>query len=124
MGEVSKATDTRLDRIVAVKVLPAPTAHDPDSRARFEREAKTISQLKHPHTCTLYDVGTDAAAPAYLVMEYLDGETLAARIDRGAAPLRRCLRVAASARPSAGSGGHPLGTRPPYPPRPSFSTTR
>ena len=89
MGEVYKAKDTRLDRIVAIKVLPATMAHDPDSRARFEREAKTISQLKHPHICTLYDVGTDAAERAYLVMEYLEGETLAARLKKGPRPSSR-----------------------------------
>jgi Tol biopolymer transport system component len=94
MGEVYKARDTRLDRIVAIKVLPASTAHDPDSRARFEREAKTISQLKHPHICTLYDVGTDAPAPAYLVMEYLEGETLTARIKKGPLPIEQALAYA------------------------------
>ncbi len=94
MGEVYKATDTRLDRLVAIKVLPARTAQDSESRARFEREAKTISQLKHPHICTLYDVGTDAAAPAYLVMEFLEGETLAARLNKGPVPVEQALEYA------------------------------
>ena len=74
MGEVYKATDTRLDRTVAIKVLPAHVADDPDLRQRFEREAKTISSLNHPHICTLYDIGNQDGID-FLVMEYLDGET-------------------------------------------------
>ena len=81
MGEVYKARDTRLDRTVAVKVLPPQLADDPQFRERFEREAKTISQLNHPHICTLYDVG-DQDGTRYLVMEYLEGETLAQRLAR------------------------------------------
>ena len=69
MGEVWKARDTRLDRSVAIKILPAALAADAQFRLRFEREAKTISQLNHPHICTLYDVGDD-----YLVMERLEGD--------------------------------------------------
>ncbi|HEY6065313.1 MAG TPA: protein kinase [Thermoanaerobaculia bacterium] len=82
MGEVYRAKDTRLDRTVAVKVLPAHLSSSPDSRQRFEREAKTISQLSHPHICALYDVGHQDGVE-YLVMEYLEGETLADRILKG-----------------------------------------
>jgi len=88
MGEVYRARDTRLDRSVAVKVLPAELAHRADLRARFEREAKTISSLNHPNICALYDVGDD-----YLVMELLDGETLADRIARGPIPTEQLLRI-------------------------------
>ena len=85
MGEVYKATDTRLDRIVAIKVLTAALAEDPQFRDRFDREARTISKLAHPHICTLYDVGRHEDT-AYLVLEYLEGETLAARLARGVPP--------------------------------------
>ena len=79
MGEVYKARDTRLDRIVAVKVLPEALAADPQFRERFDREARTISQLDHPNICALYDVG-DQDGTAFLVMQYLEGETLDARL--------------------------------------------
>jgi len=81
MGEVYKARDTRLDRTVAIKVLPSEVGGDPQFRERFDREARVISQLSHPHICTLYDVGEDAGR-AFLVMELLEGETLADRIAR------------------------------------------
>ena len=74
MGEVYKAQDTRLERMVAVKVLPPHMSASPEVRQRFEREAKTISQLSHPHICALYDVGREGEAE-YLVMELLEGET-------------------------------------------------
>ena len=90
MGEVWKARDTRLDRSVAIKVLPAELAHNSQFKLRFEREAKTISQLNHPHICTLYDVGDD-----YLVMELLEGETLADRLERGPLPLADVLKYGA-----------------------------
>ena len=90
MGEVWKARDTRLDRSVAIKILPAEFAHDAQLRLRFEREAKTISQLNHPHICTLYDVGDD-----FLVMELLDGESLADRLARGALPMAEVLKYGA-----------------------------
>ena len=93
MGEVYKARDTRLDRIVAIKILPETLAADPPFRDRFDREARAISQLTHPHICTLYDVG-EQAGTAYLVMELLDGETLAARLVRGALPLNEALTTA------------------------------
>jgi serine/threonine protein kinase len=89
MGEVYKARDTRLDRTVAVKVLPPALAEDPEFRRRFDREARTISQLTHPHICTLYDVGD-----SFLVMEYLEGETLADRLARGALPVDEVVRIA------------------------------
>src|SRR5512132_446442 len=91
MGEVYRAKDTRLDRTVAVKVLPAHLSSSPDSRQRFEREAKTISQLSHPHICALYDVGNQDGVD-YLVMEYLEGETLAERLLKGALPFDHALR--------------------------------
>ena len=76
MGEVYKARDIRLDRIVAIKVLPAHLADRPDLRERFEREAKTIASLNHPHICTLHDIGRQDGTD-FLVMEYLEGEPLA-----------------------------------------------
>src|SRR5918911_682890 len=82
MGEVFRARDTRLDRSVAIKVLPAEFAQNAQLKLRFEREAKTISQLNHPHICTLFDVGD-----CYLVMELLEGETLADRLNKGPLPL-------------------------------------
>ena len=85
MGEVYKARDTRLDRTVAIKVLPAHVADDPDLRQRFELEAKTISSLNHPHICTLHDIGQQDGID-FLVMEYLEGETLAARLTKGPLP--------------------------------------
>ena len=88
MGEVWKARDTRLDRSVAVKILPAALAQNAQLRLRFEREARTISQLHHPNICTLFDVGDD-----FLVMEYLEGESLADRLTRGPLPLAEVLRV-------------------------------
>ena len=72
MGEVYKATDTRLDRTVAIKVLPEHVASDPDLKQRFEREAKAVAALNHPHICTLHDIGTQDGID-FLVMEYLDG---------------------------------------------------
>ena len=85
MGEVYKARDTRLDRTVAVKILSPEIASSADARQRFEREAKTISQLSHPHICALYDVGQHDGTE-YLVMEYLEGETLADRLLKGPLP--------------------------------------
>jgi Tol biopolymer transport system component len=93
MGEVYKARDTRLDRTVAVKVLPAALAADPEFKARFEREAKSISALNHPHICTLHDVG-ESAGTSFLVMEFLEGETLADRLKRGPLPVAEALELA------------------------------
>src|SRR5262245_13590868 len=86
MGEVYKARDTRLDRTVAIKVLPADLASDPERTARFEREAKAIAALDHPNICALHDVGEQDGVH-YLVMQHLDGETLAARLARTRTPL-------------------------------------
>jgi serine/threonine protein kinase len=83
MGEVYKARDTRLDRIVALKILPDILAGDPQFHDRFDREARSISQLDHPHICALHDVG-DQDGTAHLVMQYLEGETLADRLAKGA----------------------------------------
>lgn len=91
MGEVYKARDSRLERVVAVKVLPRHLSSSEDIRQRFEREAKTISQLSHPHVCALYDVGSHEGTE-YLVMEFLDGETLADRLGRGPLPMEQVLR--------------------------------
>jgi Tol biopolymer transport system component/tRNA A-37 threonylcarbamoyl transferase component Bud32 len=93
MGEVWKARDTRLDRTVAIKVLPAALALDAAFRARFDREARTISQLSHPHICALYDVG-ESGGTNFLVLEYLEGETLAARLERGPLPADEAVRIA------------------------------
>ena len=93
MGEVYKARDTRLERAVAIKVLPETLAADPQFRERFDREARAISQLAHPHICTLYDVG-DGAGTAFLVMEYLEGETLEQRLRKRALPLDEALQIA------------------------------
>ncbi len=91
MGEVYKARDTRLERTVAVKVLPQHLSASPEVRQRFEREAKTVSQLSHPHICALYDVGREGETE-YLVMEYLEGETLSDRLARGSLPLSQTLK--------------------------------
>ncbi|HVS02179.1 MAG TPA: serine/threonine-protein kinase, partial [Thermoanaerobaculia bacterium] len=91
MGEVYEARDTRLGRTVAIKVLPEGLARDGERRARFEREARTVSQLSHPHVCTLHDVGEEEGV-SFLVMEHCEGETLAARLERGALPLPEVLR--------------------------------
>jgi Tol biopolymer transport system component/predicted Ser/Thr protein kinase len=93
MGEVYKARDTRLDRTVAIKVLPEHVATDPDLKARFEREAKTVAALSHPHICPVFDVGTQDGVD-FLVMEYLEGDTLAQRLEKGPLPLDQALRYA------------------------------
>src|SRR5512137_2130645 len=81
MGEVYRARDTRLGRDVAIKVLPSHLSANPEVRARFEREARAISQLNHPHICSLHDIGRQDGSD-YLVMELLEGETLAHRLDK------------------------------------------
>ncbi len=93
MGEVYRARDTRLGRDVAIKVLPAHLAATPEVRARFDREARAVSSLNHPHICTLFDVGHQDGVD-YLVMEHLDGETLAARLARGPLATPDLLRFA------------------------------
>ncbi len=91
MGEVYRAKDTRLDRDVAVKILPAGFAANPEFKARFEREAKTISQLSHPNVCSLFDVGNHEGME-YLVMELLEGEALGDRLQKGPLPIELVLR--------------------------------
>src|SRR5438034_2728712 len=91
MGEVYKARDTRLERTVAIKVLPSHLSKNEEVRQRFEREARTISSLSHPHICALYDVGNQDGTE-YLVMEFLEGETLAERLLKGALPGEQVLR--------------------------------
>jgi Tol biopolymer transport system component len=93
MGEVYKASDTRLDRIVAVKVLPHHWAGNTEMRQRFEREAQTLASMNHPHICVLHDIGKHADAD-FLVMEYLQGETLDARLERGPIGLGEALKIA------------------------------
>jgi Tol biopolymer transport system component len=92
MGEVYKARDTRLDRTVALKVLPAHLAENPDLRARLEREARALSSLSHPHICALYDIGQQDGVD-FLVMEHLEGETLATRLQRGPVPVEEALPI-------------------------------
>ena len=90
----TRASDTRLNRTVAIKVLPAHLASDVERRQRFEREARIISRLDHAHVCALYDVGHESGRE-FLVMQYLDGETLADRLKRGALPVDGALEHAA-----------------------------
>src|SRR6202171_2638282 len=93
MGEVYRARDSRLDRIIAIKILLDHLADRADLRERFEHEARTVASLNHPHICTLYDVGHQDGTD-YLVMEYLEGETLAQRLLKGALPLEQVLQFA------------------------------
>jgi Tol biopolymer transport system component len=94
MGEVYKAKDTRLDRSVALKVLPEHIAKREDLRARFEREARAVASLNHPNICTLYDIGSQDGVGGYMVMELIEGESLAARIEKGPVPLDQALAFA------------------------------
>ena len=91
MGEVYRARDTRLDRIVAVKVVSTALVDSPDLRERFDREARAVAALNHPNICTLHDVGHEGGVD-YLVMEYLEGENLADRLARGALPIADVVR--------------------------------
>src|SRR5690348_16892092 len=91
MGEVYRARDTRLGRDVAIKVLPSHLSSDVDLKARFEREARTISSLNHPNICTLHDIGHQDGLD-YLVMECLEGETLGDRLRRGPLPIEQVLK--------------------------------
>jgi eukaryotic-like serine/threonine-protein kinase len=93
MGEVYRARDTRLNRTVAIKVLPTHLADKPELRERFEREARTIASLNHPHICVLHDIGRQDGID-YLVMEYLEGETLAQRLNKGSLPMQQVLQYA------------------------------
>ena len=90
MGEVYRAKDTRLDRTVAVKILPEHLAQNTEAKQRFEREARSISSLNHPNICALYDVGTQDST-SYLVMEFVQGETLEARLLKGPIPLKQAV---------------------------------
>jgi eukaryotic-like serine/threonine-protein kinase len=94
MGEVYRARDTRLDRDVAIKVLPANLSSDPSLRQRLEREAKAVSKLAHPHICTLHDIGQQDGRD-FLVMELLEGETLEQRLLKGSLPAEQTVRYAA-----------------------------
>lgn len=91
MGEVYRALDTRLERTVAIKILPTDLSHDETRRQRFEREAKVISSLNHPHICTLYDVGQQDGVD-FIVMEFLEGESLAERLEKGPLPVAQVLQ--------------------------------
>ena len=93
MGEVFKARDTRLDRVVALKVLPSELSSNPERRQRLEREARAISRLSHPHICTLYDIGHQDGVD-FLVMEYVEGETLEQRLQRGVPRTEQVLEFA------------------------------
>ena len=99
MGEVYRATDTRLDRTVAVKVLTAHVADSPEQRERFEREARAVAAINHPNICTLFDVGRERPSSSgppmdFIVMEFLDGETVAQRLERGPMPVAEALPIA------------------------------
>ena len=99
MGEVYRATDTRLDRTVAVKVLTAHVADSPEQRERFEREARAVAAINHPNICTLFDVGREPPSSSgppmdFIVMEFLDGETVAQRLERGPMPVAEALPIA------------------------------
>src|SRR6059036_741417 len=93
MGEIYRARDTRLDRIVAIKVLSTVHAENIEFRQRQEREARAVSSLAHPHICALFDIGRENGID-YLVMEYLEGETMAARLGKGPLEAREMLRYA------------------------------
>jgi serine/threonine protein kinase len=93
MGEVYKARDTRLNRFVAIKVLPEHVADNIEVKQRFEREAQTLASLSHPHICPVFDVGQQEGV-SYIVMEFLEGHTLAERLDRGPLPLDQALKIA------------------------------
>ncbi|MBA0084448.1 MAG: serine/threonine protein kinase, partial [Acidobacteria bacterium Pan2503] len=94
MGEVYRARDTRLERTVAIKILPEHFSCDPLRRQRFKREAKTISSLNHPHICVLHDIGSQDGVD-YLVMECVEGETLVKRLEKGPLPLDQVLKYGA-----------------------------
>jgi serine/threonine protein kinase len=107
MGEVYRARDTRLDRTVAIKILPEHLAQQPDLRQRFEREARAVSSLNHSHICALYDVGHQDGID-YLVLEYVEGESLSERLDKGPLPLEQALRYGSEIADALG-GAHRSG---------------
>jgi eukaryotic-like serine/threonine-protein kinase len=92
MGEVYRARDTRLARTVAIKVLPEHLSSSAEAKLRFDREARTISSLNHPHICHLYDIGAQDGTD-FLVMEFLEGETLGDRLRQGPIPIDQCLKI-------------------------------
>src|SRR6266581_3238422 len=92
MGEVYRARDTRLERTIAIKVLPEHLSTNPESKQRFEREARSVSSLNHPNICALYDIGNQDGVD-FLVMEYLEGQTLAERLQKGALPIEHVLKI-------------------------------
>src|SRR5262250_330474 len=92
MGEVYRARDTRLDRTVAIKILPQQVSSDPGRRARFEREARTISALSHPNICALFDT-SEQGGIYYVVLEYLEGKTLADRLAKGPVQISEVLKI-------------------------------
>src|SRR5215468_836269 len=94
MGEVYRARDTRLERTVAIKVLPAHLSSDPVRKQRFEREARTISSLNHPHICVLHDIGHQDGMD-YLVMECVEGETMEKRLEKGPLPVEQVVKIGA-----------------------------
>jgi serine/threonine protein kinase len=94
MGEVYRAKDMRLDRTVAIKVLPGSLSSDPSLKQRLEREAKAVSKLSHPHICTLHDIGHQDDVD-FLVMEFLEGETLERRLEKGPLPPEQTIRYGA-----------------------------
>ena len=108
MGEGYRARDTRLARDVAVKILPPGFAANEDLRARFEREAKTISSLNHPNICTLFDVGHEHETH-YLVMELIEGESLADRLAKGPLPLEQVLRYGSQIADALGRAHRQIG---------------
>src|SRR5437667_8939734 len=93
MGEVYRARDTRLERTVAIKILPSNLSSDPNQRQRLELEAKTVSQLSHPNICTLHDIGHYDGVD-FLVMEYVEGETLEQKLRHGPLPPEQTIRCA------------------------------
>lgn len=109
MGEVYRAKDARLDREVAIKVLPEHLAHNPDALARFEREAKAVAALSHSNILAIYDVGTDQDR-AYVVMELLQGETLRDRLTHSGLPLARSIELATGV--AEGLAPAPMGSTP------------
>jgi serine/threonine protein kinase len=92
MGEVYRARDTRLDRSIAIKILPSHLSADSASKLRFEREAKTVSALNHPNICSLFDIGSQDGID-FLVMECIEGESLAQRLAKGALPIEQTLKI-------------------------------
>src|ERR1700704_4270699 len=107
MGEVYRARDTRLERVVAVKVLPANLSSDSNLRQRLEREAKAVSKLSHPHICTLHDIGHQDGVD-FLVMELVEGETLEQRLVKGSLPPAQTIHIATQVADALGKA-HKLG---------------